>query len=113
MSKKILVLALGIVLCGAQAGWAGTVDLAWDPNTEPDLAGYELHYGTSPGSYTQVRVIGSTFTTWTVTNLNEGNRYYFALKAFDASGNRSGFSNEVWAEIAGTLGQPGQPVYVP
>ena len=118
MSKKILVLAFSIVLCGVQAGWTATVNLAWDPNSESDLAGYELHYGTSPGSYTEVEVIGRTFTAWTVTDLVEGNTYYFALKAFDTRGKRSGFSNEVWADIPETppdepLGKPGRPTYVP
>jgi hypothetical protein len=28
------------------------VTLAWDANTEPDLAGYKVHYGTASGSYT-------------------------------------------------------------
>jgi predicted phage tail protein len=112
MSKKILVLALGIVLGGVQAGWAATVSLAWDPNPESDIAGYELHYGTSSKSYTQVQVFGSTATQGTVTGLQDGNTYYFALKAFDTSGNRSGFSNEVWTPV-GVLGKPGRPTYTP
>ena len=41
----LLLLSLGF----AQAALAGQVTLAWDPNTEPDLAGYRLHY--CKGSY--------------------------------------------------------------
>jgi len=119
MSKKMLLLAVGIVFCSVQTGWAATVDLAWDANSESDLAGYELHYGTSSGSYTNLKVFGRTATQGSVTGLLEGNTYYFALKAFDSSGNRSGFSNQVSAEIqadeppAEPLGQPGKPIYIP
>ena len=31
---------------------AEQVTLAWDANTESDLAGYRVHYGTASGSYT-------------------------------------------------------------
>ena len=31
---------------------AEQVTLAWDANTESDLAGYKVHYGTASGSYT-------------------------------------------------------------
>jgi hypothetical protein len=116
MYKKMLVLALGMVLGAVQVGWAGTVELAWDPNAEADLAGYRLHYGTTSGSYTEMEVISNDRNTWTVTNLTAGTTYYFALKAFDTSGNESGFSNEVSAEVPDSvepLGQPGQPIYVP
>ena len=30
---------------------ASTLTLAWDPNTEEDLAGYKIYYGTRPGDY--------------------------------------------------------------
>ncbi len=34
------------------AAHAGQVTVAWDPNPEPDVVGYKIYYGTSPGSYT-------------------------------------------------------------
>jgi hypothetical protein len=37
-------------IVGAQAGWAAPVNLAWDPNTDTDLAGYKLYYGPTPRS---------------------------------------------------------------
>ena len=61
------------------------VTLAWDPNTEPDLAGYKLYYGTASGDYTQVIDVGNT-TMYTVTNLTAGHTYYFTVTAHDASG---------------------------
>ena len=38
-------------------------------------------------------------TTFTVTGLNSGTRYYFAATAFDTSNNESAFSNEVFKDI--------------
>jgi len=33
---------------------ASALTLAWDPNAEPDLAGYKVYYGTQPGIYGSV-----------------------------------------------------------
>jgi len=60
---------------------AGSATLHWQANTEPDLAGYRIYYGTS-------------------NNLTEGQTYYFALTAVDTSGNESGYSKEVSKSIS-------------
>lgn len=80
---------------------AGEVILAWDPpatNTDgsslTDLGGYRVHYGTSSGVYDYVQDVGYVLT-WEVTNLTEGRVFYFAVTAYDISGNESTFSNEV------------------
>ncbi len=70
--------------------------LAWDPNTEPDLAGYKLYYGTSSGSYQQSVNVGN-LTQYSLSNLQDGVTYYFAVTAYDTEGNESGYSNEVSA----------------
>jgi hypothetical protein len=75
------------------AVFAGDVFLSWNANTEPDLAGYKVRYGTASGSYGTIINIGDQ-TTYTVTGLGFGT-YYFAVTAYDTSGNESGFSNEV------------------
>ena len=54
---------------------AEQVTLAWDANTEPDLAGYKVHYGTSSGSYTS-SVDVHKVTTAIVTGLTAGQTYY-------------------------------------
>ena len=96
LSFKILGLSLAfMLLLGliAQAQ-AAQVTLAWDANSEPDLSGYKLYYGTSPGNYATPITLGIV-TTYTVTNLTDGVTYYFALTAFDTEGFESGKSNEV------------------
>ncbi len=75
---------------------ASALTLAWDPNTEPDLAGYQVYYGTQPGMYDFVLDVGN-ITQYTVTGLEPETRYYFALTAYDTSWNESDFSDEVSA----------------
>ena len=76
------------------AAHAASIDLEWDPNTEPELAGYKIYWGTSSGNYTSSIDVGKT-TTYTLSGLDEGETYYFAATAYDGDGNESGFSNQV------------------
>ena len=78
----------------ASSATAAQVTLAWDPNTENDLAGYKIHYGTAIHSYSVQKDVKKA-TTYTVTGLTAGQTYYFATTAYDTSGNESGYSNEV------------------
>jgi hypothetical protein len=70
------------------------VTLTWEPNSEPDLAGYQVYYGTSSGIYTDSIDVGNT-NAYTVSGLEEGLIYYFAVTAYNYSGDESSFSNEV------------------
>jgi hypothetical protein len=87
-------LLLGVFLPGQLA--ATPLTLAWDPNTEPDLAGYKVYFGTRSRNYDFVSDVGST-TQYTVTGLQPNTRYYFTLTAYDTSRNESDFSWEVSA----------------
>jgi len=70
------------------------ITLAWDSNSEPDLAGYRLYIGLSSKNYTQVIDLGLT-TQYKITNLSKGTVYFFSLTAYNRSGLESSFSNEV------------------
>ncbi len=83
-----------IVGLSAANAFAAQATLTWDPNRESDLAGYKVHYGTASGNYT-VHLDVHNVTTYAVTGLTEGQKYYFAASAYTISGNQSGFSNEV------------------
>jgi len=95
-SRKALLAAIIFFALGATA-LASDVTLAWDANTETNLAGYKLYYGTASGVYGAPIVIG-TQTTYTVTGLAPGT-YYFAVTAYNTEGLESGFSNEVSTTI--------------
>jgi hypothetical protein len=61
-----------------------------------------VYYGTAPRAYEQPRGSGldaSSSTRFEVSNLQRGQRYYFAVTAYDAAGNESGFSSEVSKQI--------------
>jgi hypothetical protein len=83
---------------------AGEVNLAWDPNTEPDLAGYRVYYGLGSRNYDHVMDVGNC-TTFVVTGLEQGRTYYFAATAVNTGDMESDFSNEVSAALS-TSNQP-------
>jgi hypothetical protein len=87
-------LLAGLVLFPFQQGHCAQVTLTWDPNSETDLAGYEIYYGTSSGNY-QWNIDVGNVTTYTVNSLNTGVTYYFAATAYNTTGLESGYSNEV------------------
>jgi hypothetical protein len=95
-SLQLMIATLLILACSAPA-IAADVTLAWDPNSESDLAGYKLYYGIASGVYGTPITLGLQ-TTYTITNLPPGT-YFFALKAFNTLGLESGFSNEVSTTI--------------
>jgi hypothetical protein len=89
----LVLLFISIAILYSQA-LSAQVTLAWDPNSESDLAGYKLYRGTTSGSYGVPVSVGKV-TTYTDNTLEPGVTYYFALTAFDTEGFESGFSNEV------------------
>jgi len=93
---------------------AAQADLVWDPPANADgtpatVGGYKVHRGTAAGKYSQSLNVG-TATSYTDTSLIQGNTYYFAVTAYDASGSESEFSNEIAKGIpatgGGTTGSP-------
>jgi chitodextrinase len=89
-------------MAGATTLSADTVTLQWDAVVFPTLSGYRVYYGTSAGSYQQPAGAGvdaGDVTTFTVTGLGGGARYFFAVTAYDSSNNESGYSNEVFKDI--------------
>jgi hypothetical protein len=78
---------------GGGAG-AGTISLAWDANTEPDVAGYKIYYGTASRSYGASVDVGNV-TTYVLGGLTPGQVYYISATAYNTSHDQSGYSNEV------------------
>ncbi len=73
---------------------ATSVLLTWSANTEPDLSGYRVHWGTTSRRYTHTIEVGKA-TEWTITDLVVGTRYFFSVTAVDYWGNESNYSQEV------------------
>ena len=68
------------------------VTLAWDPNPEDDIAGYNVYYGRISGDYERIETVSESRATITI----KGSKtMYFAVTAFNADGLESALSAEV------------------
>ena len=93
-SLTLFVLLLGLaMIVSVDNGHSAQVSLAWDRNTETDIAGYRVYYGTASRAYNWFVDVGNT-TTFTVTGLTDGATYYFAATAYDTSHLESTYSVE-------------------
>jgi chitodextrinase len=102
MKKTILAIAICLTVIMALAAHAGAANftLTWDAvttNTDgtpcTDLGGYKVYYGTASHIYNPIDV--GNVLSHTMTGLLSETMYYFAVTAYDTSGNESVFSNEV------------------
>ena len=75
----------------------GYAELQWDPVVDGTLSGYRVFYALAGTEYQAIDV-GDT-TTYTMSGLESGKRYYFRVAAYDLSGNQSDFSNEVYKDM--------------
>ena len=76
--------------------YAAQVTLAWEQNTEPDIAGYKIYYGDSSGNYpNSVNITPWNVTTCTISDLIEGQTYYFAATAYYSNLVESDYSAEI------------------
>ena len=76
-------------------GVVHSVTLEWDANSEPNIAGYKIHYGTSSRNYDTIIDVGN-YTSVTIGSLDGKQNYFFAVTAYDVDGNESGYSDEVF-----------------
>ena len=87
-----LLLVVAVSLGGTSVVQAATA--TWNPNPEPDIAGYILSYGTLPGVHDTSINVGNV-TTWQLTTLTPGQIYFVVLQAYNSSGLMSVPSAEV------------------
>ncbi len=97
--RVLLFACIGLVLThGASAltyARDGSVMLEWQPNSEPDLAGYNVLRATQPGGpYTKANSGIVTATAFTDAQTVDGTTYYYVLTAVDRVGNESPYSPE-------------------
>jgi chitodextrinase len=79
-----------------------TATLTWTASPSQNVVGYRVYYGNAPGSYLQPigqGVNAGNVTTFTVTGLTSGRRYYFVATSYDAANNESGYSNEAFKDL--------------
>lgn len=91
--QTITIVFFCALLMPSQA-FAATVRMNWNENTDQDLAGYRVYYGTASGAY-DFNLDAGNATTVEIGGLNAGSTYYFIVTAYDASGNESAPADEV------------------
>jgi hypothetical protein len=73
---------------------SGVINLIWDANTEPDLAGYLVLRGEAPGDTLQaITTTPVTATTYRDESVRAGTRYVYVVVAVDRAQNASPQSN--------------------
>jgi hypothetical protein len=102
LSMLALIAGLGFVSANASAG---QVSLAWDAVS--GATGYRLYYGTASGSYAPP-VDAQNATSYTVAGLTDGTRYYFAVRAYNAT-TTSGYSTELDTVVGSGTPPPPPP----
>lgn len=90
------------IVVAAAGGAQGSATLSWTPPTQrsdgsslTNLAGYKIHYGTSPDSFgDEIAIDNPGLASYTIDALSSGT-YYFTVTAVDATGVESQFSSVV------------------
>jgi hypothetical protein len=133
LRRRLSWWALTALLLAAHAAAqppARPVTLTWTAPTQntdgtplTNLAGFRVYWGTQRGAYPiSASVPSPDVTTYIVSGLTPGVRYYFVATARNASGVESAFSNEATAVAAAdepapptglTTPTPDLPVYAP
>ncbi|HEU4413266.1 MAG TPA: hypothetical protein VFT65_00680, partial [Candidatus Angelobacter sp.] len=70
------------------------IDLTWTPNTEPDLAGYNVYRHTSDGSPAKINSDLIKTPRFADPDIKVGMKYFYSVSAVDLRGNESGKSEE-------------------
>ena len=87
--------AVGLTLLFTAHSPAAQVTLTWGDSPSAAVAGYRLYYGTQSRFYTASIDVGMA-TTYTIIELSSGQTYYFAVIAYDSTGDsESDFSDEI------------------
>ena len=78
------------------SGYATSIELAWTPPTKTNgfISGYFLAYSTGIGNVSSENVPAS-YTSYTVTGLEENTLYYFTVSAETSAGRGEGSSVSV------------------
>jgi hypothetical protein len=89
----------GVQAVFSSVGQAPFVDLVWSPDTEADLAGYNIfrrEEGTQPVKINSELVKAPAYRD---TNVQPGKKYFYAVSAVDERNNESARSNEASEQI--------------
>lgn len=106
-----VVLYLLIFVLITSSAFAASVTLGWGPNPEPDLEGYVIYrnIGSPFPPYEYLKTLPESelanplYPKATITELQEGKKYYIALTAYNTEGAESGYSDSVCIQVVENL----------
>jgi len=75
-----------------------SVELTWEQNTEPDLAGYRIYRAPPDGAFAKIAEV-TQVPTYSDHAVEHGKTYRYAISAFDQAGNESARSASVEASV--------------
>src|SRR5215203_1483375 len=104
ISYALVRISLALALTIAITSRVDAAIASWDPNTEPDIAGYLLSYGTAPGDHTNTIDVGNV--TSFQFNPEPGRRYYVVVRAYSTGGYVSEKSSEATIDVPATIEPP-------
>lgn len=107
-NSMVIIVASILIFIFSQSALAAQLKLAWDPNTESDLKGYKVYYGTVSKSYSGIINVENE-TTYTLTGLTAGKTYFIVVTAYDNLYYESGYS----IEVSGVAMEPEPPLPAP
>jgi hypothetical protein len=95
-ARSFILWLLLLLACSASADQS--VTLSWDPCPDPEVTGAIVYYGNASRNYPYHTNVGNVCRA-TVTGLQAGLTYYFAVTATNSAGLESDYSNEVSTSI--------------
>ncbi|MGA1868315.1 MAG: tandem-95 repeat protein [bacterium] len=121
LPKILLVNFLALFIVYSSYANGAQVTLAWDQNSELDLAGYKLYYKTNSvdASYDMSSDIplemlsDQNYPAYTLSDLDDNQDYYFVATAYDVAGNESAYSNEVYLKCISTIEDSAVSIILP
>ena len=92
---KTSLLSLFVLIQLAASVYAQSVTLAWDPNSQPNIAGYNIYRSDQSGTFPSPPLIGATpktTTTFTDSTAQYNSSYYYSVTAVSTTGEQSAYS---------------------
>jgi fibronectin type 3 domain-containing protein len=78
----------------AELGQRPLIDLSWSPNSEKDLAGYNVYRRTESTQPLKINTAPVKTPAFQDANVQPGTKYFYSVSAVDLRGNESGRSPE-------------------
>lgn len=97
-----LLLAFSLLSQPMSVAAATSISMAWDPNTDYNLAGYNIYRSTQSAVFNSVPLNGTTLlttTTFSDSSVQVGQTYYYVVKAVSTDGSESGPSNQIQVTV--------------